>query len=204
MIQPKIGYPIALFAVAGIALALNHGPVASTYTIVPQESTEITKAGTPFDKMMAVLTHERCVNCHPNDNIPKQGKDSHPHYFGIQGGTDDMGYEATKCTTCHQSENNDYSGVPGAPEWALAPAEMFWEGLNRIEIAKSMMDPKRNGGRTPEETMHHLTEHKLVLWAWEPGVDANGKQREPPPVPKDEYIAAVKQWFKEGHTIPAE
>lgn len=155
-----------------------------------------------FHKMMDVLTHKRCVNCHPSDNIPKQGEDSHPHYFGMARGTGNMGYQATNCNTCHHAENNPYSGVPGAPEWSLAPASMFWEGLDRFEIAESMMDPERNGGRTPEETMHHLTEHALVLWAWTPGVDGEGNQRELPPVPKDEYISAVKQWFEEGHTIP--
>ncbi|MET1258257.1 hypothetical protein ABV409_02900 [Flagellimonas sp. DF-77] len=159
---------------------------------------------TNFDKMMDVLSHKRCVNCHPNDNIPKQGEDSHPHYFGMSRGEDNLGFEATKCTTCHQNENNDYSGVPGAPEWSLAPAQMYWEGLSRKEIAASMMDPERNGGRTPEETMHHLTEHALVLWAWEPGVDANGVPREKPPVPKEEYIEAVKAWFEAGAVIPTD
>lgn len=157
-----------------------------------------------FTKMMAVLTHKRCVNCHPNDNIPKQGEDSHPHYFGISGGENNHGYEATNCNTCHQSENNDFSGVPGAPEWSLAPASMAWEGLSRTEIARSMLDPNRNGGRTHHEVLEHLTEHELVLWAWTPGIDAAGNQREAPPVPKAAYIAAVKAWFEAGAIIPAE
>lgn len=154
-----------------------------------------------FDKMMAVLTHKRCVNCHPSDNVPKQGEDSHPHYFGISRAS---GSAATNCNTCHQSENNDYAGVPGAPEWSLAPHSMRWEGLSRVEIAESMLDPARNGGRTHEDVMHHLTEHELVLWAWTPGINAAGQAREKPPVPKDEYIKAVKAWFEEGAVIPAE
>ena len=157
-----------------------------------------------FDKMMQVLTHKRCTNCHPSDGIPKQGEDSHPHYFGIVRGKDNHGFEATRCNTCHQSENNAFSGVPGAPEWSLAPHSMRWEGLSRTEIAASILDPKRNGNRTPDEIMHHLTEHELVLWAWNPGVDANGNPREKPPVPKEEYIAAVKKWFEEGAVIPDE
>ena len=157
-----------------------------------------------FDKMMDVLTHKRCVNCHPSDNIPKQGEDSHPHYFGMSRGEGNLGFEATKCTTCHQTENNDYSGVPGAPEWSLAPAKMKWEGLTRKEIAESMMDPERNGGRTPEETLHHLTEHALVLWAWNPGLNADGTARQKPPVPLDEYKEAVIQWFEDGAVIPAD
>lgn len=177
----------------------------------PQGEAEPAPASTPrrdanFDKMMSVLTHRRCVNCHPNDGIPKQGEDSHPHYFGIQRGNEgsSTGFEATKCNTCHQSENNEYSGVPGAPDWSLAPQSMRWAGLSRTEIAESILDPKRNGNRTHEQVMHHLTEHELVLWAWDPGVNADGKPREKPPIPKDEYIAAVKQWFEDGAKIPEE
>ncbi|CAM1364700.1 hypothetical protein [Tenacibaculum xiamenense] len=155
-----------------------------------------------FNKMMDVLTHKRCVNCHPSDNVPKQGEDSHPHYFGMTRGENNMGYQATKCTTCHQNENNNFSGVPGAPEWSLAPQSMHWEGLSRVEIAKSMLNRENNGNRSHEEVMHHLTEHALVLWAWTPGVNANGIPREQPPVPKDEYIKAVKKWFKNGAIIP--
>jgi len=154
-----------------------------------------------FNKMMDVLTHQRCINCHPSDNVPKQGEDSHAHRFEI---TRANGISATKCNTCHQSSNNIYSGVPGAPHWALAPHKMRWEGLSRIEIATSMMNPENNGNRTPEDIMHHLTEHELVLWAWEPGVDAEGKEREIPPVSKEEYIAAVKKWIALGAMIPEE
>jgi len=186
----------------GVLLASSAGPLTSKYETIILEKSE-KKANTSFDTMMRVLTHQRCVNCHPNDNVPKQGDDGHPHYFDIKRGMNIENSAATNCTTCHQSENNSYSGVPGAPEWALAPASMYWEGLNRIEIAESMMDPERNGGRSPEETMHHLTEHELVLWAWEPGIGANGIPREVPPVPKEEYIAAVKKWFEEGHIIPS-
>jgi hypothetical protein len=67
-----------------------------------------------------------------------------------------------------------------------------------------MLDPKRNGGRNHDQVMHHLTEHELVLWAWDPGIDANGKPREKPPVSKQDYIAAVKQWFDDGAKIPSE
>ncbi len=154
-----------------------------------------------FHTMMDVLTHKRCVNCHPNDNIPKQGEDSHAHRFGI---TRSNGVGATNCNTCHQSTNNNYSGVPGAPEWSLAPASMAWEGLNRYEIARMITDKSSNGNRTIDDLMHHLTEHELVLWAWNPGVDAEGNARELPPVSKEEYIAAVKKWVEEGAIIPAE
>ena len=174
----------------------------------PSKSTEQSITGKTessdeaFDKMMSVLTHKRCVNCHPSGDRPRQGEDSHYHNFGVQRGTDNHGLPALRCNTCHQHENNDFSGVPGAPEWSLAPLSMKWEGLTRVEIAQSMLDPARNGGRNLEQIVEHLTEHELVLWAWEPGVDANGVPREKPPVPKEEYIEAVKEWAEAGAHIP--
>lgn len=155
-----------------------------------------------FDKMMQVLTHKRCVNCHPAGDRPHQGEDSHVHNFNVQRGDANFGTSAFNCNTCHHEENNDFAGIPGAPEWSLAPKRMAWEGLSRVEIARSMMDPKINGGRDLEHTVEHLTEHALVLWAWEPGVDNEGNPREKPPVPKEEYIAAVKKWAEHGAVIP--
>ncbi len=172
-------------------------PTTESKTLLP--STEENESLIAFNTMMDVLTHQRCVNCHPSDDVPKQGEDSHAHRFGI---TRANGIDATNCKTCHQSSNNEFSGVPGAPEWSLAPHKMRWEGLSRIEIAKSVMNPENNGNRTPENIMHHLTEHELVLWAWEPGVGVDGKPRELPPVPVDEYIAAVKTWIELGAQIP--
>lgn len=203
MKKQKLLYFLFLPLLGAVALASTLDN--STLEVEPQEESTMSSDGN-FDKMMVVLTHKRCVNCHPSDNVPKQGEDSHPHYFGIARGEDNMGmgYDATNCNTCHQSENNDYSGVPGAPAWSLAPHSMRWEGLTRVEIAKSMLDPERNGGRSHEDVMHHLTEHELVLWAWTPGIDAAGNPREQPPVPKEEYIKAVKAWFDAGAVIPTE
>ena len=152
-----------------------------------------------FNTMMDVLTHQRCINCHPSDNVPKQGEDGRQHQFGI---TRANSIAATNCNTCHQDSNNNFSGVPGEKEWALAPHSMRWEGLSRTEIAESMMDPERNGNRTPEDIMHHLTEHALVLWAFEPGIGVDGKPREVPPVSKEDYIEAVKTWIEQGAQIP--
>ncbi|MDF1696147.1 MAG: hypothetical protein P1U56_09960 [Saprospiraceae bacterium] len=156
-----------------------------------------------FDKMMQVLMHQRCVNCHPAGDVPIKGEDSHvTRSLGISGGEKGHGLKSINCQTCHTDENNDFSGVPGAPHWALAPKSMAWEGKTRVEIATQMMDPKLNGGRSAKEIMEHLTEHELVLWAWDPGVDAEGTPRETPPVSKDEYIAAVKEWINKGAIIP--
>jgi hypothetical protein len=81
---------------------------------------------------------------------------------------------------------------------------MAWEGLSRSEIARSMLKPENNGGRTLDDIVKHLTEDKLVLWAFDPGVDQEGIQRSVPPVSKADYIVAVKAWADAGAIIPTE
>ena len=194
----------SLLLFTGFIVGFTGDVATSEYTPIVNYPSDSSSTDQDFDTMMDVLTHQRCVNCHPNDNIPKQGDEGHPHDFGVAGGENDHGFKATKCATCHQSENNGYSGVPGAPHWGLAPASMAWEGLSRAEIAEGMLDKKTNGGKDHQALVKHLTEDELVLWAWEPGVDAGGKLREIPPVPEAEFKAAVKQWFANGAIIPSE
>ena len=200
MMRVVVAYFLA--SALGLAAHVSAQDEATEPSAGERQQTSSSANLTNFETMMRVLTHKRCVNCHPNDGVPRQGEDSHPHYFGMARGADNHGFEATKCQTCHQAENNDYSGVPGTPEWSLAPHSMRWQGLSAEEIAESMLDPQRNGQRTHEQVLHHLTDHELVLWAWEPGVDAAGNPREKPPVPLDAYRKAVKQWFKDGAVIP--
>ena len=156
----------------------------------------------PFDTMMDVLTHKRCMNCHPSGDRPLQGEDSHLHNFNVQRGPDDHGLAALRCGTCHQAENNDYSGVPGAPHWGLAPENMAWGGLSRAEIARVILDPEKNGGKSLAEIVKHMTEDELVLWAFHPGLDDEGRPREPPPVSEADFKAAVKAWAQAGAPVP--
>ncbi len=155
-----------------------------------------------FDQMMEVVAHKRCVNCHPSGDQPNQGEDSHVHRFDVQRGAKGFGVAGLQCSTCHQEENNAASGVPGAPHWHLAPRSMGWEGLNRVEIARAMIDRSKNGNRSLAEIEKHLTEDALVLWVFEPGVNHEGVPREKPPVSKADYIAAVKSWIAAGAPIP--
>ena len=195
----------SLLALFTAWLGVTHSAMDKTATpsISPNVKIDAEESEIAFHKMMDVLTHQRCVNCHPAGDQPLQGEDQHLHYFGVTRGMDNHGTEALKCQSCHQSQNNLISGAPGAPEWSLAPRSMAWEGKDRYEIAELMMDPSTNGNRTPDDIMHHLTEHQLVLWAWDPGVDADGNPRETPPVPVEEYVAAVKTWIAAGAQIPS-
>ncbi|WP_321826568.1 hypothetical protein [Maribacter dokdonensis] len=197
----KAIYILLAFSFAGFIFAWASSPIITDYEII-EEKAPYNQNDNDFNTMMDVLTHQRCVNCHPNDHIPKQGDDSHPHYFDMARGEDDHGFEATNCNTCHQSENNMNSGVPGAPHWALAPASMAWEGLTRTELAERLLDKTTNGNRSHAALVKHMTEDELVLWAWEPGVDADGDPRTLPPVSKEDFKKAVENWFANGAVIP--
>jgi len=155
-----------------------------------------------FEKVMLVVTHKRCMNCHPSDDQPRQGEDSHIHRFGVQRGPADHGTAALQCSTCHQEANNNFSGVPGAPHWGLAPKSMGWQGLSKYEIAQAMLDRSKNGNRSMSEIEHPLTEDPLVLWDFEPGIDNEGTSRETPPLSKEEWVSAVKTWVAAGAPIP--
>ena len=169
---------------------------------IPDLPTETKDTNDAFNTVMQVVLSPRCLNCHPSGDQPTQGDDLHEHYFNVQRGSDDHGAGILKCQTCHQNENNDYTGVPGAPNWHLAPKSMGWQGLNKYQVAKAMLDPNKNGGRGLDSLLSHLTEDPLVLWAFEPGINQLGQKRSLPPVSKEEYIEAVEIWIGSGATIP--
>lgn len=189
------------FVLLSSIFLLAHTMPASA-PVSSQGRAETEKAVKAFDAMMSVITHPRCMNCHPSDDRPRQGDEARLHRFGVQRGADGHGVPGLKCGACHQKENNDFSGVPGAPHWHLAPRSMGWQGLSRPEIARAMLDPAKNGGRTLEQTVVHLTEDELVLWAWEPGVNHEGMPREKPPLSKKEWVNAVTTWAANGAPIP--
>ena len=155
--------------------------------------------GEPFDIVMSVLTSPRCSNCHPTADQPLQRDDQISHLFNVTRGEENQAGPVQTCDTCHHEENNLYSNVPGAPHWGLAPQSMGWHGLTNAEIAAALLDPTKNGGRSHEELLRHMSEDALVLWAWEPG---NG--RTPPPVSHEQFVQALEAWFAAGAPIPTE
>ena len=56
---------------------------------------------TPSDKLFAemyrVLTHPRCLNCHPKGDSPKQGIDAHVHIPPVARGPKDKGVASLEC-----------------------------------------------------------------------------------------------------------
>lgn len=150
-----------------------------------------------FEDMTKVLMHPRCLNCHPAGNRPTQGMDLHVHQMNVQRGPHDNGNVGLKCATCHQSENNENSGVPGAPKWGLAPKSMAWQGLTPGQICRVIKDKKKNHGMSLEKLIVHNGEDKLVAWGWNPG-----HGREPVPGTQKEFGELTKRWVESGAECP--
>ncbi|MFA6139965.1 MAG: Isoquinoline 1-oxidoreductase subunit [Hyphomicrobium sp.] len=151
-----------------------------------------------FDEVGKVITHARCVNCHPAGDRPAQGDDRRPHMPLVVRGVDNFGAVGMRCTTCHGPANFDPAGIPGHPEWHLAPLEMAWVGKSLGEICQQIKDPARNGGKSMEELIHHMAEDSLVGWGWHPGVG-----REPAPGTQKEFGELIKAWVDTGAVCPA-
>jgi hypothetical protein len=150
-----------------------------------------------FGEAAKVITHPRCVNCHPAGDRPLQGEDGHPHLPLVVRGADGHGAVGMNCTNCHGPANYDPGRVPGHSLWHVAPIEMAWEGKSPGEICEQIKDPRRNGGKTMEELVHHMAEDSLVGWGWNPGAG-----REPAPGTQEEFGALVAAWAESGAACP--
>lgn len=152
-----------------------------------------------FNEASKVLLHPRCVNCHPADDLPRQGDNHLIHDPPAVRGSKDRGVAAMECSSCHQDRNLAYARVPGAPNWHLAPLGMAWLGRTRSEICAQLKDPARNGGKTLEEIHHHNAHDELVAWGWDPG-----SGRTPAPGTQKEFGALIRAWIDTGAECPTE
>jgi hypothetical protein len=150
-----------------------------------------------FTEAAKVLTHPRCMNCHPAGDRPRQGDLRRPHQPPVFRGDDGFGLAALRCPVCHQQANFEPSRVPGNPIWHLAPEEMGWEGKTVGQICAQIKDPARNGGRSLDEIVHHVGTDHLVGWAWAPGAG-----RQPAPGTQAQVGALLDAWAKSGAACP--
>jgi hypothetical protein len=152
-----------------------------------------------FLEASRVLTHPRCVNCHPDGDVPHNGMNLALHDPPVVRGPDDHGVVGMQCTSCHQDKNQELTRVPGAPKWALAPIQMAWVGKSPRHICEQLKDTKRNGGKTLAQIVHHNAHDDLVAWGWRPGAG-----REPAPGTQEQFGAIVAAWVETGAECPPE
>jgi len=144
-------------------------------------------------------TAPRCLNCHPAGDRPTQTDRMTPHRPMVTRGVDGHGAPGLPCNACHHAANHEESGVPGNAAWRLAPASMAWAGRSLGEICRQMTDPARNGNLDQAALLKHVSENKLVGWAWAPG----GK-RTPAPGTQAGFGALMRAWFESGAVCPAD
>ncbi len=165
-------------------------------------STARTESIALFHQVNSVLQSRRCMNCHTGTGFPRQGEDGHRHLFNIVAGADGLGAPGMHCFTCHQATNTAASGVPGAANWRLPPLSMAWEGLSEGQLCRTILDPAKNGGRTPVQLLEHMTYDRDVAWAWTPGTDHRGQARLPPPLSHEEFRKVLGRWIETGAACP--
>lgn len=149
-----------------------------------------------FEEAARVIEHPRCMNCHPRTDRPTQTEAMRPHTPWVTRGADGGGATTLRCSTCHQAENFEASGVPGNPKWRLAPIEMAWQGQTLGNICRQLLDPARSH-MTREELLHHMAEDELVGWAWHPGAN-----RKPAPGTQEAFGSLIKAWLDTGAACP--
>lgn len=196
----------ALLALLVPALALAAPPAASPAE--PAKSTlrgpeaftaiqdERARAAALFTEIGKVLTHPRCINCHPATERPLQGDMQRPHMPWVARGPTGDGLPGLRCHTCH-GEDGNYRTVPGAPHWHLAPASMAWVGKSLPEICAQLKDRERNGGKSMTEMHEHMAHDKLVAYGWNPPAHL-----EPAPGSQAKLGALFQAWLDAGAHCP--
>lgn len=154
-----------------------------------------------FAEIGKVLTHPRCMNCHPAGNQPLQGAEHRIHYPPTgRAGPDFFG---AACSTCHSDRNvkiyaqASFQSIPGHPRWGLAPLSMAWQGKSLAEICIQIKDKSRNGGRDLKLLQEHVAKDDLVAWAWNPG-----EGREPAPGSQEQAGQLLQAWIDSGAECP--
>ncbi len=161
------------------------------------------RAAKAFEVVRSVLQHPRCQNCHIPGDAPRQHDASLRHDMNVQRGPTGHGAAAMECTTCHGAENLPASyGLhvpPGAPAWHLPPPEMkmVFIDLSPAELCAVIKNPRSTGGKDLRGMLVHIRDDKLVAWGWNPGLGRN-----PVPVPRDQFVAAFKEWMDLGAPCP--
>jgi cytochrome c5 len=156
-----------------------------------------------FAVVQRVLQHPRCQNCHIPGDVPLQFDEGREHGQFVQRGPQGKGAIGLECATCHSTQNPPPSYgphmPPGAPSWALPPPQhkMVFIGLSGADLCRNLKNQKENGGRDLDALLDHVSNDKLVLWGWDPGVG-----RAPVDVPHDEFVAAFKRWMAAGAPCP--
>ena len=176
--------------------------VASPWALAQSDAQS--RAAQAFETVRSVLQHPRCQNCHIPGDAPLQHDAGLPHAMSVKRGAKGHGAPAMECPACHGKENlpapYGLHVPPGAPNWHLPPPEtkMVFIGLKPSELCATIKDRRATGGKDLPAMLAHNRDDKLVGWGWNPG-----QGRTLPPVSRERFVAAFKEWMDLGAPCPA-
>jgi hypothetical protein len=154
-----------------------------------------------FGEIGKLVTHPRCMNCHPAGDHPLQGDDQREHMPPVWRG--ETGHLATNCAGCHTERNvtlheaASYKSIPGNPRWEIAPLSMAWQNKPLGEICRQLKDVNLNGGRDLALLQEHFAKDELVAHGWDPG-----EGRDPAPGSQEAAGRLVQAWIDSGAECP--
>jgi hypothetical protein len=193
-------------AAPAVALAQSSPPEAPQSLKSPADFESIgdkaARSRAMFTEIAKVLTHPRCINCHPAGPHPTQGsgQDHTPSAWREDATADAIG---TTCSACHHDANfavteaSTYKSIPGHPRWGLAPLSMAWQEKTIGDICRQLKDVNRNGGRDLAMLQEHIAKDDLVAWGWNPGPG-----RQPAPGSQEAAGKLVQAWIDTGAECP--
>jgi hypothetical protein len=176
------------------ALVTELAPVSSFEEIPDRDARSVAL----FTEAGRVFQHPRCMNCHPATERPTQTDRLRPHQPPVVRGARGHGAAVMPCSACHHATNFDAVGIPGDPEWQLAPASMVLQGRSLAQICSQIKDRSLNGDRDIAALIRHVSEDSLVGWAWTPGA-----ARAPAPGTQAQFVDLIKAWAATGAACPA-
>jgi hypothetical protein len=145
-----------------------------------------------FKRMLPVLRHGRCANCHMNvtyfDKIAKDGGEMATHKGGDinelpMTATDRFGGQDVKFTPCKDCHTK------APPAWEVTGPD--WTGLDDYQMCQEMKRAAFNG----VNLLGHLREDELVKLAFQGRKAMEDGAPEPPPMTHAEFLGATKEWI---------
>lgn len=189
------GLVSVLGLILGISARVVEGEIKLSAAVESKED-----RGRAFEAVRTVLQSPRCQNCHIPGDEPLSGDKGDLHGMNVKRGEDGRGTPALPCTNCHQTTNGSFPhSPPGAVNWHLPPPStpMVFINLPAGELCQDLKNPLKNGGKTAEELVKHVSSDNLVLWGWNPGPG-----RTKPPITHAEFVTHFTTWVSAGLPCP--
>jgi hypothetical protein len=172
-------------------------PFLSMVVLLTLSQSPATEQRHPFHDIAKVLTHPRCMNCHPTGDRPLQKDTQLFHKQNVSRRIEQLGHS---CTTCHPSKQGTGANLPpGAPHWNMPTARtpMVFENRTPQQLCEQLKAPETNGNRTLEQLRTHMAEDAIVKWGFSPG-----EGRSVPPLSHEAFIKVVDAWLAAGAPCP--